>query len=133
MALINCSECGKEISDKAVTCIHCGNPIYKEKVKSMTKKTWEELTQEEKMKICSYRKLKKEWWNVPIRFFSMFILIFAMIFLLSSFILKLNVTLMFIGMALTFVGWICSAISSKESKIWYEKNIDKLYEDEILK
>ena len=27
MALINCSECGKEISDKAASCPHCGNPI----------------------------------------------------------------------------------------------------------
>jgi hypothetical protein len=28
MALINCPECGKEISDKAASCPHCGNPIY---------------------------------------------------------------------------------------------------------
>lgn len=27
MALIKCSECGKEISDKATSCPHCGNPI----------------------------------------------------------------------------------------------------------
>lgn len=27
MALIKCEECGKEISSKANTCIHCGNPI----------------------------------------------------------------------------------------------------------
>jgi hypothetical protein len=27
MALINCNECGKEISDKADVCVHCGNPI----------------------------------------------------------------------------------------------------------
>ena len=27
MALINCSECGKQISDKASTCPNCGNPI----------------------------------------------------------------------------------------------------------
>lgn len=27
MALIKCSECGKEISDKATNCIHCGCPI----------------------------------------------------------------------------------------------------------
>lgn len=29
MALINCPECGKEISDKSETCIHCGFPINK--------------------------------------------------------------------------------------------------------
>ena len=30
MALIKCSECGKEISDKSKTCIHCGCPVEKE-------------------------------------------------------------------------------------------------------
>lgn len=38
MALIKCNECGKEISDKAKTCIHCGNPIREEKIKSNIKK-----------------------------------------------------------------------------------------------
>ena len=27
MALINCPECGKEVSDKAQTCINCGCPL----------------------------------------------------------------------------------------------------------
>ena len=27
MALIKCPECGREISDKAKACIHCGYPI----------------------------------------------------------------------------------------------------------
>lgn len=27
MALINCSECSKEISNKAAACPHCGNPV----------------------------------------------------------------------------------------------------------
>ena len=27
MALINCPECGKEISDKSKLCVHCGYPI----------------------------------------------------------------------------------------------------------
>ena len=27
MALIKCPECGKDISDKAVSCIHCGYPL----------------------------------------------------------------------------------------------------------
>ncbi|MDR1165460.1 MAG: zinc-ribbon domain-containing protein [Deltaproteobacteria bacterium] len=30
MALIQCPECGKEISDKAVACPGCGNPIASE-------------------------------------------------------------------------------------------------------
>lgn len=32
MALIKCSECGKEISDKAKSCIHCGCPIEEEEL-----------------------------------------------------------------------------------------------------
>jgi hypothetical protein len=27
MALINCSECSTQVSDKAPACLHCGNPI----------------------------------------------------------------------------------------------------------
>ena len=27
MSLINCPECGKEISDKSANCIHCGYPL----------------------------------------------------------------------------------------------------------
>ena len=29
MALIKCTECGKDVSDKAEVCIHCGYPIKK--------------------------------------------------------------------------------------------------------
>ncbi|MDD3645769.1 MAG: zinc-ribbon domain-containing protein [Bacteroidales bacterium] len=29
MALINCFECGKEVSDKALSCPHCGVPFEK--------------------------------------------------------------------------------------------------------
>lgn len=27
MAMIKCSECGKEVSSKAKNCVHCGNPL----------------------------------------------------------------------------------------------------------
>lgn len=41
MALIKCSECGKEISDKATECIHCGNKVNfkKDSIKKQIKKT----------------------------------------------------------------------------------------------
>ena len=29
MAMIKCSECGKQMSDKAKTCPHCGNSMNK--------------------------------------------------------------------------------------------------------
>lgn len=38
MSLIKCLECGKEISDKATVCIHCGCPIKKDKNLHTTKK-----------------------------------------------------------------------------------------------
>lgn len=31
MALIKCPECGREVSNKATTCIHCGTPLIVEK------------------------------------------------------------------------------------------------------
>ena len=34
MALIKCPECGKEISDKASSCINCGYPIQSQKAES---------------------------------------------------------------------------------------------------
>lgn len=44
MALIKCNECGKEISDKATECIHCGCPIEEEKgKKNDTKKDGENI------------------------------------------------------------------------------------------
>ena len=30
MALIKCPECGREVSDKAAACIHCGFPLGQE-------------------------------------------------------------------------------------------------------
>ncbi len=38
MALINCPECGKEVSDKANVCIHCGYPLDEIEVKEEEKK-----------------------------------------------------------------------------------------------
>ncbi len=34
MALIKCPECGKEISDQAPVCIHCGYPLHQQPVQS---------------------------------------------------------------------------------------------------
>ncbi len=38
MALLNCIECGKEISDKASSCPNCGNPMNNEASKHNSKK-----------------------------------------------------------------------------------------------
>lgn len=34
MAMINCPECGKEISDKATTCPNCGNPLKRKQLET---------------------------------------------------------------------------------------------------
>ena len=39
MALINCPECNKEVSDKVTICPHCGYPFSKPKEKKKVKKT----------------------------------------------------------------------------------------------
>ena len=49
MALIKCPECGKEVSDKAPACIHCGFPLEKspQKVDVLTQtRTIEKATQQ---------------------------------------------------------------------------------------
>ena len=43
MALIKCIECGKEVSDKAEVCVHCGYPLKKEKTKDSLKEMKEYL------------------------------------------------------------------------------------------
>lgn len=55
MALIKCSECGKEISDKAMECIHCGCPIER---KQEDIKDYKKLTREEQSALISYMKDK---------------------------------------------------------------------------
>ena len=37
MAMIQCPECGKEVSDKAISCIHCGCPINNQSEKAKEK------------------------------------------------------------------------------------------------
>ena len=49
MALTKCSECGGEISDKAVSCPHCGNPIHTEIKFGITRATIKLFQQEQKV------------------------------------------------------------------------------------
>lgn len=46
MALINCPECGKEISNSATICVHCGYPLEREKAISTTSKSTLVLTKQ---------------------------------------------------------------------------------------
>jgi predicted RNA-binding Zn-ribbon protein involved in translation (DUF1610 family) len=42
MSLIKCTECGRDISDKAAACPGCGNPIQEETIQTIqrTSKRW---------------------------------------------------------------------------------------------
>lgn len=57
MALINCSECGKEVSENATTCPNCGNPINKKGVNAKTTAPLPPPTYEQiPKKICKHCK-----------------------------------------------------------------------------
>ena len=131
MALIKCSECGKEISDKAKTCIHCGNPIYKEKVKTMDKKEWKELTPNEKAKVYAYRKLNKQWWTGE-RLLAIILDIIGGIFLLVFFLTDFNVTYLIISFFPLTLSMVLLIPTIKEEKVWYDNNIDLIYENDVL-
>ena len=45
MALIKCPECGRDISDKANACVHCGYPLSKVADNAEKKESNKELTQ----------------------------------------------------------------------------------------
>ncbi len=56
MAIINCRECGKEISDKAYACPHCGYPIkdHVQKTYSLRMGQITESSFAKFLKICAY-------------------------------------------------------------------------------
>lgn len=58
MALINCKNCGKEISDKAIKCIHCGFEP-KEIIKNVCKECGKEID-DNICKNCGFDNNKKE-------------------------------------------------------------------------
>ncbi len=62
MALIKCSECGKQISDKSKVCIHCGCPIEtRKKDKIICNECGNELNKNDNVcKKCGYPIIKKE-------------------------------------------------------------------------
>lgn len=44
MALIKCPECGKDVSDKSVQCIHCGYPLLKKELRQKDEWTFNGVT-----------------------------------------------------------------------------------------
>ena len=65
MALIKCPECGKKVSDKANTCIHCGYPLeeYKEKIEDeKIEKMANEMFDREFRKMLANESYEKYGW-----------------------------------------------------------------------
>ena len=45
MSLVECTECKKEISDQAVSCIHCGAPLKPKKKEITNTSIWIRISQ----------------------------------------------------------------------------------------
>lgn len=72
MAMINCPECGKDISDKASSCPHCGNPLTQKPLAKPGDK---------KCLSCGYVGPMKTWlsnYNAP-QFITLILLLFYVI------------------------------------------------------
>jgi len=113
MALIKCNECGKEISDKATNCIHCGCPIeeFKKKDNLKNKKPFKDLTKEEKLYI--FGKKNEEIENM--KYFGLILgelafIIFFVYFLPLGIALLMMITLTYV--LITFL------IKDTENIIW---------------
>lgn len=134
MALIKCSECGKEFSDKASACIHCGCPIENENIVKESKmvgvdfsKNFKDLTSKEKrtfLNICLTKKQNRElytWVAIASVFgVSASFITFFLIFMAFNFSLLLLDILLIIIYALIY---------SKAKNIqtnWYDEYIKNM-------
>jgi uncharacterized OB-fold protein len=74
MALINCPECGKEVSDKVKNCIHCGYPLTEEI----------ELPLSQENNITSGEVVKKKLNKKRVKFLAPFVVIVVMAAIVSG-------------------------------------------------
>ena len=119
MALIKCSECGKEISDKSKVCVNCGNPIQKT-IKYENQKPYDELTTQEKKQV-SLERGKNEGFPIIITI----IILFMFLMFIFSFTLKLPMILV-VGIDV-FLALFCYFHTISLDKKYYEKNM--MFED----
>lgn len=136
MALIKCEDCGKEISDKADKCIHCGCPVGQKKTVSVKIKSWDELSGDEVSRIIHYRKINHEYTNIESLkvFFLILVLVCGIVFFIGL-ISDVGVVggIGLLGMPICFVlGIIFSFLSIYEQKEWYERNKERVYKDKFL-
>lgn len=130
MALIKCEDCGKEFSDKANACPNCGCPYEKEIKKSKMKK-YDDLTQEEKVKVNQYRISSHQWW-IQSRAASLGSVGIGLL-LIIIFIITLVDYYFIIGLLFSAIGFVFLLSSFKEQKIWYEAHKEEVYKNKYLK
>ena len=54
MALIKCSECSKEVSDKVKACLNCGDDIQKQIKLARAKRKWKDIPKKEKIQAAIF-------------------------------------------------------------------------------
>lgn len=125
MALIKCNECGKEISDKATTCVYCGNPIKKQIISN---KNWKELTSQEKNIIKKDLEEKNDKLTTKKSLVAVFG-IFTIIGVIIMFVLD-SILSPFVCLALIIIFGITLYLYQNELKKTYEKffNTNSNYE-----
>ena len=101
------------------------------------RKKFGELTQSEKQKVIQYRRQNNELFTktrtiVTIRLLTYFILIFLWS-LMSHYSIKLIPYAALLWILAIFYTIVDSYILSRDDENWYNQNIDKLYEKEIIK
>lgn len=96
MALIKCSECGKEISDKAEVCMNCGYPLQKviREEKNKYKKPFNELSKKEKQLVS--KQAVKDTTFIMINVAILILVIFVVILLPTLISLFINIPLLII-------------------------------------
>ena len=138
MALIKCSECGKEFSDKANACIHCGCPIElalekendKQEIKNnVVIKSWEELSKEEKRRILLYREKNNEL-KIGDRASIKTLVVLMWVCLGLTFFLIFPIIPFIIFAIMVYTS--NTKVIPKQDKEWYEKNKERFYKEKYL-
>lgn len=101
------------------------------------RKNFGELTQSEKQKVIQFRRQNGELFTrtrtiVTIRLLTYFILIFIWS-LMRHYSIKLIPYASLLWILIIFYSLVDSYILRRDNETWYYQNIDKLYENEILK
>lgn len=101
------------------------------------RKKFSELTQSEKQKVIQYRRQNGELFTrirtiITIRLLTYFILLFLWSFM-SKYSTKLIPYATLLWILAIFYSVVDSYILRRDDENWYYQNIDKLYENEIIK